>query len=264
MKNNIKNNFMTFNLKYDFTSEGKDSWNLRCKKILNVIEKNNPICIGTQEGLIHMLSSIEKNLKNYSYIGKGREKGGGGEHNAIFYRNDILEPIYWRQFWLSETPNIAGSKSWDTACERICTYCKFKNKLTNEEVILYNTHLDHESQLARVKGIELIIKTIKENYMREGIKFILMGDFNCYLDDEVFQIISKEKSKKFQIKNLYNEFNHNILGTFHDFKGGFEGGIIDYILVSKEIGCSNLYIDSRKIDDSYPSDHYALIGTLEL
>lgn len=260
----MKNAYMTFNLKYDFISEGNNSWNLRSDRIAKIIKENNPICIGTQEGLEHMLRSLEGKLLNYEYIGEGREGEEKGEYNAIFYNKNILELIEWDQFWISETPNVSGSKSWNSSCVRICTFAKFKNKLSNEKIMFYNTHLDHESKIARKEGLNLILKICKKNYFKYKIPFIITGDFNCTMNDVEFKTINNYCDKDFIVNNAYNFVNHNIIGTFHDFNENFNEGIIDYILYSNDFYCENIYADKRKIDGGYPSDHFPVVAILSM
>ncbi|MEG1002607.1 endonuclease/exonuclease/phosphatase family protein [Clostridium sp.] len=260
----MKNNFMTFNLKYDFTSGNENEWGERANRICKVIEDNNPLCIGIQEGLIHMLGDLEEKLTEYSWIGEGREGDNLGEFNSIFYKKDILNLKSSGQFWLSETPAVKGSKSFNSACERICTWGEFRDKENGTEFMIYNTHLDHESDFARREGIKIILDFVHKKFEENDKEFIIMGDFNCHLDDEVFNIIKVYNGWDFIIKNIYNEVSHNIEGTFHDFKGGYDGGIIDYILISNQIDCYNVTIDDRMINNGYPSDHYPVIAELSI
>lgn len=261
----MRENIMTFNLKYDFTKKKDNSWNERVKRITKVIKDSNSLIIGTQEGLIHMLKDMDDLLEEYKRVGEGR--GGEeqeNEFNAIYYKINKLELEEWGQFWLSKTPSIKGSMDWDSSLPRICTWSHFKHKDEPIEFIQYNTHLDHESQKAREEGIKVILTFAKKKFKEKNIPFIIMGDFNCTDNNKVFSIIEKMKEEDFIINNCYNNINHNILCTFHEFKGGFQGDIIDYILFSKDFKIKNLEIDSRNIDGGYPSDHYPVIANLEI
>ncbi|MGL5649671.1 MAG: endonuclease/exonuclease/phosphatase family protein [Clostridium sp.] len=228
------------------------------------MKDNNPIILGIQEGLEHMLIDLEEKLENYAYIGEGREGKNRGEYNGIFYNKEKIEVKYWKQFWLSETPSDVGSKSWGAACERICTYGRFKNKETSEEIMVYNTHLDHVSEKARALGIKLILDKCKNNSLKNKLAFLIMGDFNCIATDKVFNVIKDYEDREFKVINLYENVENEITGTFHDFTGVPDEGPIDFILTSKEFYCEELYVDKRKINDGYPSDHYPVIATLKL
>lgn len=257
-------NFMTFNLKYDFTNGNANGWGDRVKRINKVITDNEPLCVGTQEGLIHMLTDMDNLLDEYSWIGEAREGADRGEFNSIFYKNNELELIEWSQFWLSETPEVKGSKSWGTSLPRICTWAQFRDKVSGREFRVYNTHLDHESELAREEGIKVILNFVRESYKENKVPFMIMGDFNCFINEKVFKIVEQYNNEELTLKNVYKEAEHSIEGTFHDFKGGYDGGIIDFILISKEFNCIKTFIDDRVIDGGYPSDHYAVISTLSM
>ncbi|MDU4472538.1 MAG: endonuclease/exonuclease/phosphatase family protein [Clostridium perfringens] len=237
---------MTFNLKYDFKAQDNNEWSQRCLRITKLIKDHLPDIIGTQEGLIHMLDDMDDLLDEYSWVGEDFE---------------VLE---WDQFWLSKTPNIKGSKDFNSSLPRICTKLKLKDKISGLKIDIYNTHLDHESELAREEGIKIILKEVKKNYSIEKTPYIIMGDFNCYLEDNLFNIIREEETNNTCFNVCYDNIKNNILGTFHYFKGGYEGKIIDYILYSKEYEIKSLNIDDRKIDGGYPSDHYPVICELEL
>lgn len=255
---------MTFNLKYDFKSKDSNEWSQRCSRITTLIKQNSPDIIGTQEGLLHMLNDINFSLKEYSWVGEDRTGNGDDEFNAIFFKNDLFDMVNWKQFWLSKTPYIKGSKDFNSSLPRVCTKLTLKSKLSGEFLIIYNTHLDHESEEAREEGIKIILKEVKKSYKEKKIPFIIMGDFNCYLEDNLFDLIRNEEEQYIEFNICYKNIENNILGTFHDFKGGYDGKIIDYIIYSREYNIKNLNIDDREILGGYPSDHYPVICELEL
>ncbi|EOU1490417.1 endonuclease/exonuclease/phosphatase family protein [Clostridium perfringens] len=255
---------MTFNLKYDFKAQDNNEWSQRCLRITKLIKDHLPDIIGTQEGLIHMLNDMDDLLDEYSWVGEDREGNGKDEFNAIFFLKNKFEVLEWNQFWLSKTPNIKGSKDFNSSLPRICTKLKLKDKISGLKIDIYNTHLDHESELAREEGIKIILKEVKKNYKIYKTPYIIMGDFNCYLEDNLFNIIREEETNNTCFNVCYDNIKNNILGTFHYFKGGYDGRIIDYILYSKECEIKSLNIDDRKINEGYPSDHYPVICELEL
>lgn len=84
-------------------------------------------------------------------------------------------------YWLSETPNVPGSKSWGTACTRVTTWGLFQLKGTTKRLLFVNTHLDHMSETARTEGIKLIrsmiaseVEKLKE-IPKEDLAIILVG-----------------------------------------------------------------------------------------
>ena len=96
----------------------------------------------------------------------------------------------------------------------------YSDKISGLKIDIYNTHLDHESELAREEGIKIILKEVKKNYEIYKTPYIIMGDFNCYLEDNLFNIIREEETNNTCFNVCYDNIKNNILGTFHYFKGG--------------------------------------------
>ena len=250
----MKLSVMTFNLRLDTKDDGGNAWPHRKKAVIETILSHQPAVLGTQEGLHHMIEFMASSLKDYGKIGQGREVGGEGEYNAIFYKKDELQLIDHGQFWLSETSDIPGSVSWDSACPRICTWGKFRLLENPEkEIVVFNTHLDHVSQLAREKGIALIGTHIKY-YNQQDIPTVLMGDFNCEPNNDVIE----------HVRSMGLTETLSVGRTFHDFAGGVEGYPIDYIFKSQEITPIKSMIDHQTVNQRYPSDHYPVISELKI
>ena len=62
---------------------------------------------------------------NDRYAGRddGKEKG---EMMALYYKRDRFEKLDSGHFWLSETPDVPGSKSWGAWSTRMCTWVKLQ------------------------------------------------------------------------------------------------------------------------------------------
>ena len=70
--------------------------------------------LGTQEVLHNQLEDLKQRLPEYGVIGVGREDGKEkGEYSALWYQKDRFNLLDSGYFWLSETPEVAGSKGWD-------------------------------------------------------------------------------------------------------------------------------------------------------
>ena len=96
-------------------------------------------------------------LKDYNYIGEGRNGGNSGEYSAIYFKSEKISLKEKETFWLSETPGEV-SVGWDAALERICTYGLFLDKKSGQDFWVFNTHFDHIGSIAREKSAELILK----------------------------------------------------------------------------------------------------------
>ncbi|MFW6269167.1 MAG: endonuclease/exonuclease/phosphatase family protein [Bacillota bacterium] len=239
---------MTFNLKIDIPEAKNNSWSERKDKVAKLINKYIPDMIGTQEGKIYMLEQLEQRIKNYSWIGRGRRGGEEGE------------------YWLSENPGTAGSKSWDSSLPRICTWGEFHLKESDNNFLFYNTHLDHVGENARIKGIELIHEKIKNKRKIKKIPVFLTGDMNAGPETEVIKYINNSKDKYLYLNNSYEKLVNKKGATFHDFTGKIKGVPIDYIFFSSELECNKTIIirDTYGSGNNYPSDHYPVLSHFEI
>lgn len=190
----------------------------------------------------------------------GREGEGKGESSNIYYKKDRFILKETNTFWLSETPNII-SKGWDAAFNRVCTYALFNDTIANKYIWVFNTHLDHIGEVARTKGIELILSKIAE-LNSQNYPVIFMGDFNSEpTDDRIISLKSHmndcrdiSEEKPFGPSGTFNGFNHHEPVTL----------LIDYIFVSKnnKLKVKKYGILSDSKDLKYPSDHLPIFVKL--
>lgn len=139
-------NVATFNLRMDTPKDGDNAWPNRKEMVKGLIRFHDFDIFGTQEGFKHQLDNILE-LGNYAYIGAGRDDGKeAGEHSAIFYKKDRFEVLDKGNFWFSETPDVPG-KGWDAVCcNRICSWGKFKDKVSGQVFFFFNSHYDHQGK----------------------------------------------------------------------------------------------------------------------
>ena len=84
-KTNESLNVMAFNIRHA-SATGANAWPKRRGGVVKVIADQKADLIGTQEGLYHQLTFMDKELPDHKWIGVGREGGQRGEFMAIFYR----------------------------------------------------------------------------------------------------------------------------------------------------------------------------------
>ena len=123
---------MTYNIRLSVDSDKENSWNNRKQETMALMSYYHPDYFGVQEAVSQQMIDIKTNLKDYDFVGVGRDDGKNqGEYSAIFYDKNKLEVTKSGTFWLSETPE-KPSKGWDAAYNRVCTYAFFKiKKLAN-------------------------------------------------------------------------------------------------------------------------------------
>ena len=121
----------TFNIRLQNDGDEKAGygWSVRKDRVANYIKDNHIEVVGMQEVLHAQLEDLLERLPEYDYVGVGRTDGKTkGEYSPIFFLKDKFEVLEKGNFWLSETPEVPGSKGWDAALERIASYAKLKDK----------------------------------------------------------------------------------------------------------------------------------------
>jgi hypothetical protein len=73
-------------------------------------------------------------LPEYATFGLVDEPSTARPVNAIFYRRSRFDLISPGGFWLSETPHISGSSSWDSACVRLAKLAALKRPQHGAEI----------------------------------------------------------------------------------------------------------------------------------
>ncbi|TDL32868.1 endonuclease/exonuclease/phosphatase family protein [Jeotgalibacillus sp. S-D1] len=261
-------NILTFNLRVDLPQDGENAWRFRSQKAAEVIKSHKPAVFGTQEGKRHMLKDLERDLGDYGWLGGDRRGGNEDEFCALFYQRERVEAVDHGQFWLSETPEVPGSISWESDYPRICTWAVFQlNENRDKKFIVYNTHLDHISQKARENGIHLIGEKIKEHQEKTNLPIILMGDLNSELENEVVRFLRGQiplNGSTIKLKDAFEKLEEAPGRTFHGFQGGLDGAPIDYIFTTLDIVVKDTKIDRSRAEEGYPSDHYPVIAAVEI
>lgn len=251
---------MTFNLRYDEVRDGANAWPFRIGKVTELLASYQPLIVGTQEGLHSMLMDMQQHLPQYGYVGEGRYGGFADEHNAIFYHREQLDVVEHGQFWLSEQPMQPGSTSWDSSLPRICTWAHVRGKQDRElEFKVFNTHLDHRSQLAQEKGIQLVLEQMQRHSQCRPLPMVLMGDFNADPDSRVISLM-----EPYPLINAFDVLKGDPGMTFHDFKGGIDGKPIDYLFSSPAFQIHETVIIRDCMNGGYPSDHYPVMVEVAL
>ena len=256
-------NIMSFNIRYDNPADGLNAWENRKDLVAQTITFHDVDICGMQEVLDHQLQYLTEMLPEYDWIGVGRDDGAKeGEYAPIFYSSDRLQLLESGFFWLSETPEIAGSFGWDAACTRVVTWGKFSTRSTREEFFFFNTHFDHVGQVAREKSAELLLEKIESMTSFEPI--FVTGDFNCTEKNKAYSILTsgKDEESKLQDTQILSQNGHyGGTQTFNGFNPDLiPNNIIDYIFVRNTGPVLNHGIIADRWDGRFVSDHYPVLA----
>ena len=171
---------MTYNVRYSAgdAKSPDNNWTGRREDFANLVESVSPDVAGFQEVLPDQRKWLEERFPDYAFVGDGRNADRvHGEASPIAFRKARFETLKCGTFWLSETPDVPGSKSWNAAFPRICSYAVLKDRTTGKTFAFANTHTDHRSEEAREKGMLLVIERMKE--FSDDAPVVFVGDHNC-------------------------------------------------------------------------------------
>ena len=258
-------NVMTFNVRYDNPGDSLDNWAYRKDRAAKAIRFYGADIVGTQEVLHNQLEDLKQRLPGYEAIGVGREDGKEkGEYSALLYRTDRFTAKESGWFWLSETPEVAGSKGWDGACERIATWAKLQDKRTGQEYFVLNTHLDHVGVEARKGGVKLVLDKVQE--LGGDLPVIVTGDFNAAPESDVIrQVTDTADPEHLTDARTVAALVYGPDWSFHDF-GRIPYGHrerIDYIFVKNGLEVLKYGILAETEGDAYLSDHTPVLVSVK-
>jgi endonuclease/exonuclease/phosphatase family metal-dependent hydrolase len=201
---------MSFNLRLDGEEHNPEHhWTKRLYRVRDVLEEYQPASVGLQEPfagqVLHLQSVLDK-----KWIGVGNQHDS--PHNlghpsrqrdmqtGILYDSEKLELKNWHYHWLSKTPDVPGSKDWNSSSPRTLMVARFLRRSPSSsssleedglEILHFNTHLDVKSEEARRNQASLVRKHI-EHYSQVYPKAVifLTGDFNTAVGQKAYEILT--------------------------------------------------------------------------
>ncbi len=251
----MKFKIISSNIRFDAPKDGKHSWINRKPVLCQVIADYAPDLLGTQEGRKLQLMDLAAGLKGLEMVDSHREWIEERMYPTIFVNPETIEVEKSGDIWLSKTPDMAGSSSFESSFPRLCTWIKGKFKKNHQHFFYVNCHLDHVKAETRIGQIKVLIKEVqKANFHHYPL--ILSGDFNEGPQEGVRCLLISE------CPNLYDPWND--LGyleqeSHHKFQGHLAGAQrIDWILVDHLFKCEEIILDKYQKSGIYPSDHFPL------
>lgn len=259
---------MSFNIRYGTAADGENHWDLRKEFLAETIRASDPDLLGTQETLGFQRDYLAERLPQYDHLGAGRNDGrDDGEMMALYYRKGRFQLLDGGHFWLSETPGVAGSKSWDSSLPRMATWVKLRDRLSPESkpVLFLNTHFDHKGVNARIESARLLRRQVAS--LGAGCAVIVTGDFNAGEGSEpyraLFDPIDGEPSPLIDAFRAAHPGRSADEGTFSGFRADSTNGPrIDWIGISRDWQVDDAAILRASRQGRTPSDHFPVTAVL--
>ncbi len=252
--------------------EGKpEAWSNRRKLTENIIRSQNADIICMQEVLRPQAMDLQEafpKFESFGFPGPFMDAHPEGYHgvtkNVIMFSRDQYEMISAGGWWLSETPLIAGSQSWDAARGRHVNWVRLKDRRTGREFRVLDTHFDHKGQNSREEAAKMILAESAQ--YADNFPQLLAGDFNVGVKNPVYGIITN---------GGWTDTYTAVHGaadpgkTFHGLKGPAHvtkstTGKIDFIFCRGAVKPLATRIIRDNEDGRYPSDHYFVSADVEL
>ncbi len=255
---------MTFNIRYDNPADGQNQWQNRVPLVRAYLDSVAPDIAGMQEVVHHQLIDLQDMLPGYSYIGTGRDDGKTkGEYSPLFFKEDRFILRDNSQFWLSETPSIPGSKSWDAAITRIVSWAALEDIQSGETIYVFNTHFDHRGEESRRKSAELISEKITEIAGESPV--VLMGDFNIRKGSGDYEFMTRIFNRNNGLRNTESVAEtpvEDAESTINGFSHDMEPRVIDFIFTDGNFSVPSYRVDEVIENGIFLSDHWPVVAEL--
>ena len=266
---------ISFNLRADFKHDKQNRWEYRKEYAMRLIQESGATIIGVQELLPQMREDVQRLLNDYTVLGWGRYKGTretGDEHSDIIIKNDDATVDFYRTFWLSKKTEDDVSRAYYAFFPRICTVAEVYLKPFNRTIRVFNTHFDHICGMARVLGVNIILRMMSELNREKPMPTVLMGDMNAGPKSKPIRILRENLHPydNIRLTDVYSKCAETVKNTHHGFgQGGLISWLIDrapidYIFVSDEFTILDVCVDRSNENGRFPSDHFPLMATLKL
>jgi endonuclease/exonuclease/phosphatase family metal-dependent hydrolase len=222
-----------------------NGWEQRKEFCAEVIARQQADIICIQEGIHAQWTDLCARLPEYESYGLSNRRENYDPLNAIFF-SKRYEIITSSGFWLSETPHVAGSASWDSSRPRFANWVQLIDPDSGREFRVWNSHLDHIGPIARVKGAEVIVQGSE---VFTDLPQLLTGDFNTDASDSAIGALKAG----------------GWIDTFEAFLGPrFLGerpsarivGKMDFIFARGPVKMKAAEIIRDERNGRFPSDHY--------
>lgn len=249
---------MTFNLRFENDTDGDNAWVFRRELAAAVISRWRPDILGTQEGKRDQLLFLAAALPEYGLYMPGREMDETIQCPTLFFRKSSVKVLDGGEFWLSETPGVRLSKSWDSAFPRMMSWARVSMVQGRRRFITAVTHLDHLGAVARLEQGSMMAHWVN----RQTLPVVLMGDFNDAPGSPVHELLTRSRLHDAWL--TAGKKDSQAFFTRHRFDGVPRVARLDWILTDKRFCVKGIWIVHDRHQGRYPSDHFPVVADMEM
>ncbi len=250
---------MSFNVRYPAKGDGPNLWQVRKDLLIDTIRQSAPDIMGTQELFHEQGQYIVEKLPELVWFGLSRRGNKEDEHMGVFYRKETLELLSSGNFWLSTTPEVPGSMSWNVTLPRMVTWGEFRHRKSNRRFYFYNTHFAHrrEDAAARTESAKVLAEWLKKLPAQADV--ILTGDFNTDASTDPYKLLTAILPDALE----HAAERKGTTGTFHGFTGKPGSARIDWILYRGNLKPLSVETITYNVENRYPSDHFPVLAVFD-
>ncbi len=253
-------NLISYNIRMNTEADGVNAWPLRKDKVAALLRFHKAGIFGVQEALLDQMNDLKSSLPEYDCYGVGRDNGKEeGEFMTIFFRKDRFEKLDAGTLWLNENTEKPGL-GWDAACNRTCTWIKFKDKSTRKIFFAFNTHFDHRGRVAREESAKLVLQFMA-TINKDNLPMFLTGDFNSSREAPPIQKILTVLSDS-RDKSLTAPYGPE--GTSGGFEVKESKRVIDYIFINRKVEVLRHGVLTDSFGLYYLSDHRPVLAEIRI
>ena len=246
----------SFNIRGSNMDTGVNAWSNRKKMVIREFGNYQYDIVCMQEPLTDQIQDF-LSIGIYEWLGvSGQGTPDSDVFTPIFYNKKKLNVLDYGTFWLSETPDVV-SRGWDGKFPRICTWAKFRDIENCRSFYVFNTHLAHVGEVAKLEGARLICRKIKEMTAEEAV--FITGDMNSTPETPPIHTFLSEFSNSREIATEKS----GPAGTAHSYGKLYPPSQIDYIFVNEYISVTKAITITKNSDPVYMSDHYPIVITAD-
>ncbi|MBL8447920.1 MAG: endonuclease/exonuclease/phosphatase family protein [Zoogloeaceae bacterium] len=248
---------MSFNLRTAAAEDGPWAWQWRRARVAAVIRDYGPDLLGLQECLAgEQADDVRAALPEHEFVGipRGGPTGADQEMAPMLLRRTRFRIAETGHFWLGETPDTAGSRSWGADYPRTVSWARLHPIEAPDRSLLFaNTHFDYAGDAPVAEAAQL--RRWVDGQGTEAV--IITGDFNLAPDSPGHRLLTQEGP----LADCLRESGETA-GSFHDYGREEPPLALDWILASRTLKTLRARVVRDPPGTPHASDHFAVVAEL--